>query len=191
MTDSVCVNLCLHIAECIVRKILSTEDSVMFTQSRFSFFVFIAFLVVVSASGAKEMYKSVGPDGKIIYSDRVSADAKLEKKIVLKDLPASEVSAETAAAIERMKQQSGQSSSASQRADTVLYTTSWCGYCRKARAYLAGKNIPYREVDIETDSGLSAYVQAGGTQGVPYLVAKGQTVMGFDAEEYDLLFGRP
>lgn len=163
----------------------------MGTQSRFGYIVFSGYLIMVSAAGAKEMYKSVGSDGKIIYSDRVSADAKLEKKIVLKDLPASEVSTETAAAIERMKQQAGQSNSAGNGVETVLFTTSWCGYCRKARAYLAGKNIPYREIDIETDSGLSAYVQAGGSQGVPYLLAKGQTVMGFEIDRYDLLFGKP
>jgi glutaredoxin len=148
----------------------------------------VVLLLQVTAVNAIELYKSVGPDGKIIYSDRPSAEAKLEKKLVLKDLPASQLSTETAAAIDRLRQNAPQLPKAANASDTVLFTTSWCGYCKKARAYLASKNIPYQEIDIETEDGLSAYVRAGGTQGVPMLVSKGQSIMGFTADEYDRIF---
>jgi thiol-disulfide isomerase/thioredoxin len=31
----------------------------------------------------------------------------------------------------------------------TMYSTSWCGYCRKARQVFTQQNIPFRELDIE------------------------------------------
>ncbi|MBS1189755.1 MAG: Glutaredoxin [Rhodocyclaceae bacterium] len=36
---------------------------------------------------------------------------------------------------------------------TQLYSASWCGYCRKAKAYLGERGIPYQEIDIDTPEG--------------------------------------
>lgn len=33
--------------------------------------------------------------------------------------------------------------------DIVMYATSWCGDCRRAKRVFAARNVPYREVDIE------------------------------------------
>jgi hypothetical protein len=33
--------------------------------------------------------------------------------------------------------------------DVVLYSTAWCGYCRKAREFFAANGIRYVEYDIE------------------------------------------
>ena len=36
----------------------------------------------------------------------------------------------------------------------TLYTTPWCGYCRRARKLLQEKNLLFTEVDIEGDGDL-------------------------------------
>jgi len=70
-----------------------------------------------------------------------------------------------------------------------LYSAAWCGYCKKARAYLADKGIAYREIDIDTPDGLAAFARAGGGgKGVPLLLAGGRRVQGFSLAAYDKLF---
>ena len=32
-----------------------------------------------------------------------------------------------------------------------MYTTPWCGYCRRAKTLLDGKGIPYEEIDLDAD----------------------------------------
>ena len=67
--------------------------------------------------------------------------------------------------------------------DIVLYSTSWCGYCRKARAWLTANGIPYVEKDIEKDRvAHSEYQRLGkGYSGVPLLSVNGAVIRGFDA----------
>ena len=33
--------------------------------------------------------------------------------------------------------------------EIVMYTTTWCGDCRRAKRVFAALNVPYREVNIE------------------------------------------
>jgi glutaredoxin len=70
----------------------------------------------------------------------------------------------------------------------VLYSASWCGYCKAAKSYLGARGIAYREIDVDTESGQAAYAQAGGGNGIPLLVAGGQRVQGFSQAAYDALF---
>lgn len=71
----------------------------------------------------------------------------------------------------------------------VLYTASWCAYCRQARAYLARSRIRYEEVDIESPSGKVRFAAVGGG-GVPLLVSKGEQLRGYTELAYDFFFAR-
>jgi len=33
----------------------------------------------------------------------------------------------------------------------VIYTTGTCGYCQRAKAWLAERGVPYREIDVSDD----------------------------------------
>jgi mycoredoxin len=50
-----------------------------------------------------------------------------------------------------------------------MYSTTWCGYCRRLRAQLDRENIAYEVVDIERDAQAAEYVMSinGGNQTVP------------------------
>jgi mycoredoxin len=54
----------------------------------------------------------------------------------------------------------------------VMYTTSWCGYCRNLKKQLATAGIEISEVDIEHDQAAADYVMSvnGGNQTVPTLL---------------------
>ena len=53
-----------------------------------------------------------------------------------------------------------------------MYTTPWCGFCRRLKGQLAREGIEVAEVDIERDPAAADYVMSvnGGMQTVPTVV---------------------
>lgn len=138
-----------------------------------------------AAQTTTTLYKSIGPDGKVIYSDQPDPRAQTSKRLTFENLPASPLSAETQAYLEQLQKSAEQRASAASQDDVVLFSAVWCGYCKHAKNYLASKRVVYREFDIDTKQGLAAYAQAGGRSGVPLLVVNGQRVSGFSSAAYD------
>jgi glutaredoxin len=66
--------------------------------------------------------------------------------------------------------------------DIVLYSTSWCGYCRKARSWMTSNGVPFVEKDIEKDAAANAEYKSksNGYSGVPLIDVNGTVVRGFD-----------
>jgi mycoredoxin len=56
--------------------------------------------------------------------------------------------------------------------ELTVYSTSWCGYCRRLKLQLNEAGIAYREIDIDRDPGAAAFVEQsnGGYQTVPTVV---------------------
>lgn len=54
----------------------------------------------------------------------------------------------------------------------TMYTTTWCGFCRRLKDQLVQAGIQYAEVDIERDGGAADVVMRanGGDRTVPTLV---------------------
>jgi mycoredoxin len=53
-----------------------------------------------------------------------------------------------------------------------MYTTQWCGFCRRLKRQLAQEGIEVAEIDIERDPAAADYVMSvnGGMQTVPTIV---------------------
>lgn len=67
--------------------------------------------------------------------------------------------------------------------EVLMYTTSWCGMCQKARDFFDKHEIPYTEHDVEADREAYQDYRALGGRGVP-LIFIGQTrIEGFDEAE--------
>jgi mycoredoxin len=51
----------------------------------------------------------------------------------------------------------------------TMYSTPWCGYCRRLKSQLDREGIGYRVVDIEEDEAAAQFVMSvnGGNQTVP------------------------
>ncbi|WP_341501339.1 glutaredoxin family protein [Gallaecimonas sp. GXIMD4217] len=64
-----------------------------------------------------------------------------------------------------------------EQAGVVLYSTAWCGYCKRMRALFKARGIPYREKDIETSARYQQEFLALGGTGVPMVVVDGRTVI--------------
>jgi len=70
----------------------------------------------------------------------------------------------------------------------ILYSTSWCPYCKKARAYLKKNAIAFKEYDIEKDLVAKRNYNKAGGRGVPFMVKGDNYVAGFSAEKYNTFF---
>jgi mycoredoxin len=63
--------------------------------------------------------------------------------------------------------------------ELTMYTTVWCGHCRRLKAQLARASISFREVDIEHDAAAAAFVAGvnGGHQVVPTVLLPDGSVL--------------
>ena len=54
----------------------------------------------------------------------------------------------------------------------TMYSTTWCGYCRRLKTLLDREGIGYTEVNIEADEASARFVEQanGGNQTVPTLL---------------------
>ena len=54
----------------------------------------------------------------------------------------------------------------------TMFSTTWCGYCRRLKSALDREGIGYTEVNIEDDDASADYVMSvnGGNQTVPTVV---------------------
>lgn len=55
--------------------------------------------------------------------------------------------------------------------ELIMYSTVWCGYCRRLKTMLKSEGIAFREVDIEHDPEAADFVMSvnHGNQTVPTL----------------------
>ena len=59
-----------------------------------------------------------------------------------------------------------------------MYTTSWCGFCRRLKLQLDEAGIGYREIDIEREPDAVAFVEQAnrGNRTVPTVVFPDESV---------------
>jgi glutaredoxin len=136
---------------------------------------------------AQTVYKSVTADGKVVYSDHPPVQGRLVKTLTVTAGPSTALPVSALEQLRRLRALAPAAKRATP-AGVVLYSAAWCGYCRKAKAYLQSKGIAFREIDIDTPDGLAAFARAGGgSSGVPLLVVDGRSVRGYSPAAYDQL----
>jgi len=157
--------------------------------------IFVALFADYGIVKADTEYKSVGPDGRTIYSQDPPAGGKAAKTLNFTNLPSTPMPESVLRyrdELEKgMKKRLSEGAKPREFALPTLFTAQWCGYCRQAKAYLAEKKVRYQEYDIDTADGMRAYVESGSGRGVPVLLWKGKKVSGFSRGAYDALVGVP
>ncbi|MFO7570746.1 MAG: glutaredoxin family protein [Smithellaceae bacterium] len=70
--------------------------------------------------------------------------------------------------------------------EVILYTTSWCSYCKKARDFFNARGIRYTEYDIEKDRHAAETMRKlSGRSGVPFAIVNQERISGYAPEAYD------
>jgi len=67
-----------------------------------------------------------------------------------------------------------------------LYTTSWCPWCKKAKAFFRSRGIAFVEYDIEKDKEAARRkARIDRQQGVPFAVINGIGINGYNIKAYN------
>jgi len=81
-----------------------------------------------------------------------------------------------------------QAMAAKEKVNVVMYSTSWCGYCKKARRYFKSKGIKYTEYDIERSTAAKWKYDRLGGKGVPLILIGNNRMRGFSVRRFDRLY---
>ncbi|HZE91104.1 MAG TPA: glutaredoxin family protein [Rhizobacter sp.] len=122
---------------------------------------------------AQALYKVIGPDGKITYTDRpaVSTDNKVQPM-------ASSESAATDVALPFELRQ------AVQRFPVTYYTSTDCAPCDTGRQLLRERGIPFSEKSISTSDDAAALTRLTGSSSLPALTVGAQVLRGFQRSDW-------
>ena len=156
--------------------------------------IWACFIILIAAATvhAEALYKVIGADGRVTYTDRPPADGKSTTVLQFADAPTSKLPESVlkyqAELAKGMQNRLAQAKKLDTGGPATLFSASWCGYCTQAKAYLRNKGIVFRELDIDTPDGGRAYFEAGGQRGVPLILADGKRLSGFSSGAYDHFF---
>jgi glutaredoxin len=116
-----------------------------------------AALLCCAALAHAQLYKSVGPDGRVTYSDTPPAAAK---QVETRPLPSAAVAAAP------LPYELAQVAKAQ---PVTLFTADKCAPCDAARSFLAARGVPYTEKTVSSNEDIAALRAAGGDAQLPML----------------------
>ena len=70
----------------------------------------------------------------------------------------------------------------------IIYSTTWCAFCKRAKSYFEEKGVAFVEKDVEQDAEAYKELMAkinDNFQGVPVIDIKGTVILGFDQPKID------
>jgi glutaredoxin len=133
--------------------------------------------LLVLAGPAHAVYKVVGPDGKVTYTDTPPVDSSAKVKPVA--VGAGSAGAPSLAGLPFEVQQ------AAAKYPVTLYTSTECGPCDGARQLLRQRGIPFAEKTLNNTSADQAALQRlAGTTSVPVLAVGQQQLKGLTPGEW-------
>jgi glutaredoxin len=137
--------------------------------------VAVAALGTLSPSLAQQVYRIVGPDGKVTYSDKpppVTTNAK--------------VTSGTGASVGGFASSSlpFELRQVASKYPVTLYTGDNCSPCGSARALLMGRGVPFTEKTVITVDDAAALQRLSGENSLPFGTIGGQQLKGFSDAEW-------
>lgn len=127
-----------------------------------------ALCLVLASAPAWALYKVVGPNGEITYTDRPPADAK--KAAPLGTVGGANM---TTAGLPYSLQQ------VANKYPVSLYTTERCPACEQGKQFLMQRGIPFIERTVTTAADIAAYRALTGVEQLPALQIGSQQLLGF------------
>jgi len=139
----------------------------------FGFLLVMASIWVIPDTALSGIYRWVDENGKIYYSDKPS-QFHASEPVKLHINTYEGVTYDT--------------SSLDVGKKVVMYSTAWCGVCKKARRYFKRKKIRYAEYDVEkTLKGRTDYKRMD-AKGVPILLVGNRRMNGFTVKGFERLY---
>lgn len=143
---------------------------------------FSLLVLMIAASVQAGMYKWVDEQGVTHYGDKPPADQETLEIT-------GEISSYSSPQIGNLPEDFFERPKAASVKQVVMYSASWCGVCRQAKAYFQQQRIPFREYDIDTSKKGKQDFQKLGGKGVPIILVGNQRMNGFSAGRFEQLYG--
>ena len=125
----------------------------------------------VGVAQAQSVYRVVGPDGKVTFSDRAPETATASAaRAPAARAPAGELPYE-------LRQ-------VAQRFPVTLYTGDNCAPCGNARNLLLQRGVPFVERTVNTNQDIEALQRLSGSNNLPFGTIGGQQLVGFSQAEW-------
>lgn len=131
----------------------------------------------ISAAGvsnAQQVYRIVGPDGKVTFSDKPPVESTAK---VTAAAGSSGGGVATASLPFELRQ-------VVQKYPVTLYTGDNCGPCQSAKTLLMSRGIPFAEKTVMTPEDSQALQRLSGENTLPFATIGGQQLKGFSDSEY-------
>jgi glutaredoxin len=132
-------------------------------------------LLALAALPAHALFKVVGPDGKVTYSDRPPPGAEARTVQVNGDGSIATNDTSLPYALRQVMA----------KFPVMLYTASQCDACEMGRALLTRRGIPFAERTATTVEDREAWQKVVGGQEAPVLKVGAQTLRGFTASAWE------
>ncbi len=130
--------------------------------------------LLLSAHAHAQVYKWVGPNGKVVYSD--TPPPANAKKLASKNIESSS-SVSTANFPPDL-------AAAVNKNPVILYTAPNCGACNEGRNLLKQAGIPFVEKTVKTNEDVSKLNQVSGDTALPFMQISKAKFKGLDAVEW-------
>jgi glutaredoxin len=150
--------------------------------------------VVPAEVSAGEIYKWVDERGRVRFSDtapKADTQVEAEKVIIRPDIntiKGADVSVSDYLQTVQEKRQEAEKLAAERQKPVVMYSTAWCGVCKRARQYFVANNIPFSEYDIEkSERGRKDYANLNG-RGVPIIMVGKKRMNGFSSARFKQMY---
>lgn len=124
---------------------------------------------------AQTVYRIVGPDGQVTFSDKPSVSPA--NKVTPVDNAVASAAPSGAALPFELRQVVG-------KYPVTLYTSSNCAPCDSGRSLLTSRGVPFSEKTISSVQDAEAFQKLSGSNSLPFLTVGAQHVAGFSASEW-------
>ena len=151
--------------------------------NQYHFFKFLVSLVLLLAFNATvaEIFKWTDDQGRVHFTDKPPETSKAET-VKLR------INSFSSPSVEPFQFDEALISKRSVSQAVVMYSTSWCGYCKQARRYFQHNNIAFAEYDVEkSDKGKRDYKKMNG-RGVPIILVGDKRMNGFSPGAFEKIY---
>jgi len=127
-----------------------------------------------TVSNAQQVYRIVGPDGKVTFSDKPPAETNAKVRAAAGSSGGGVATASLPFELRQI----------AQKYPVTLYTGENCGPCQSAKTMLINRGIPFAEKTVMTPEDSQALQRLSGENSLPFATIGGQQLKGFSDSEY-------
>ena len=170
------------------------QGNIQMTKQIRKYFIFSGLFLIIFMAGffaensIADMYKWVDENGVVHFSDTPPDDADNSDIDYLPTYSTHEnnVYPQENNSTENRDNRSSPTDSVLKKPKVELYTTSWCPWCKKAKAFFRSRGIVFVEYDIEKDKAAARHkAQIDSPKGVPFAVINGKGIHGYNENAYN------